>query len=86
MSNNVLFNYQKSQQKHLKAMFTKKNKSENNQQKNTTESWINGKLASFLIGTAIGATIYQFKIIPKIINYFKKPTPPTDNAYQGGIN
>ena len=58
-------------------MFTKKNKSENNeketnQNQSTVKSWITGKLGSFILATAAGYALYHWQVIPKLINYFKK--------------
>lgn len=65
-------------------MFTKKSKTENPQLKsNTLNSWLNGKTASFLIGSAVSYALYHFGIVGKIKSYFtKKPTTPifSDNS------
>ena len=46
----------------------------------TAKSWIEGKLGSWLIGSAIGYSLYHFGIISKLTNYLtnltKKTTAP----------
>jgi len=68
-------------------MFTKKNH-QPNQKTNTIESWITGKIASTLIGSAVCYALYKFGIYSKLKNYFKKSTPifadnTHDNTHQG---